>query len=141
MADLIKSPSRDKKSLRDGVEHDGPAETGDMELLGLLTCFLMLRIRILGGYYAYRSDNKLHGTILYIIPLANPIHSQPRWGISRNYDATIQRSRSLPSHSASWDCYRLSRQHYPFLCRLGQWEWFGDGWLRVSLFSLLVWLW
>ncbi|CAI7630148.1 unnamed protein product [Penicillium manginii] len=36
MADLIKSPSRDKKSLRDGVEHDGPAETGDMELLATL---------------------------------------------------------------------------------------------------------
>lgn len=32
--DLVKSASRDKKSLRDGVEHDGPAETGDMELLG-----------------------------------------------------------------------------------------------------------
>ncbi|CAI7579624.1 unnamed protein product [Penicillium pancosmium] len=34
--DLVKSASRDKKSLRDGVEHDGPAETGDMELLATL---------------------------------------------------------------------------------------------------------
>lgn len=34
MADLIKSKSHDKKSLENAIEQDGPAEAGDMELLG-----------------------------------------------------------------------------------------------------------
>lgn len=34
MSDLVKSISGEKKSRDDGVEHDGTAEKGDMELLG-----------------------------------------------------------------------------------------------------------
>ncbi|KAJ5966281.1 hypothetical protein N7481_012995 [Penicillium waksmanii] len=73
MADLVKSASRDKKSLRDGVEHDDPAETGDMELLGptgLFFTILQPLTKSIAATLGYKQELRRHYSTIQIFAVA-----------------------------------------------------------------------